>query len=153
VRLWGALERVGPWLSVIEFEVSEGVLMGCSTRVLDQLRRLQEAGATIIIDDFGSGSSSLARLRSLPFDAVKLDASLIAGIDSDPAARDVVQAVIGLVHSLGAKAIAEGVETQAQYDLLRVMGCDAAQGYAIAPPMVEADYRVWAGSAAARMRA
>ena len=153
VRLWRALERVEPWLSVIEFEVSEGVLMGCSTRVLDELRRLQQAGATIAIDDFGSGSSSLARLRSLPFDAVKLDASLIAGIDSDPAAGGVVQAVIGLVHSLGAKAIAEGVETQAQYDLLRVMGCDAAQGYAIAPAMVEVDYRAWAGSAAARMRA
>lgn len=153
VRLWRALERVDARLSLIEFEVTEGVLMECSTRVLDQICRLQEAGATIAIDDFGSGSSSLARLRSLPFDAVKLDASLIAGIDRDPVARDVVQAVIGLVHSLGARAIAEGVETQAQYDLLCVMGCDAAQGYAIAPPMIEADYRVWAGSARDRMRA
>ncbi len=153
VRLWRALERVEPWLSLIEFEVSEGVLMECSPRVLDQLRRLRKAGATIAIDDFGSGSSSLARLRALPFDAVKLDTGLIADIDREPAARELVQAVIGLVHSMGAKAIAEGVETRAQYELLRVMGCDAAQGYAIAPPMVEADYRVWAGSAAASMRA
>lgn len=152
-RLWSALSRTNAQLSLIEFEVSEAVLMDCGEHVLDQIRRLQREGATIAIDDFGAGSSSLARLRSLPFDSIKLDASLIAGIDSDPAARDVVQAVIGLVHSLGAKAIAEGVETAGQYDILRVMGCDAAQGYAIAPPMTEVDYRVWAGKTRDRMRA
>jgi diguanylate cyclase len=153
VRLNHALARAGAALSLIEFEVSESVLMECGEGVLDQIVRLRRDGATLAIDDFGAGLSSLARLRTLPFDSVKLDASLIAGIDSDPAARDVTQAVIGLIHGLGAKAIAEGVETAAQYDILRVMGCDAAQGYAIAPPMLEDDYRVWAGNTAARMRA
>jgi diguanylate cyclase len=152
-RLNDALVRVRAPLALIEFEVSEAVLMDCGENILEQIRRLQRAGATIAIDDFGSGSSSLARLRSLPFDSVKLDASLVAGIDSDPAARELAQAVITLVHGLGAKAIAEGVETAAQYDMLRVMGCDAAQGYAIAPPMLEADYRVWAGNTPERIRA
>jgi diguanylate cyclase len=153
VRLNRALARAGAPLSLIEFEVSESVLMECGAGVLDQIVRLRRDGATLAIDDFGAGLSSLARLRTLPFDSVKLDASLIAGIDSDSAARDVTQSVIGLIHGLGAKAIAEGVETAAQFDILRVMGCDAAQGYAIAPPMLEDDYRVWAGNAAARMRA
>ncbi len=152
-RLRDALARSGAPLSLIEFEVSEAVLMECRHDVIDQIRRLQREGATIVIDAFGSGSSSLARLRSLPFDLVKLDASLVTGIESDSAAREMAQAVITLVHGLGARAIADGVETTAQYDMLRVMGCDAAQGPAIAAPMIEADYRAWAGSASERMRA
>ena len=142
-RMRGSLARHNAPLSLIEFEVGEAVLMECGPTVLDQIARLRRDGATIAIDDFGSGSSSLARLRSLPFDRVKLDPSLIAGIDRDPAAREIVQAVIGLVRSLGAKTVAEGVENRAQLDVLRVMGCDAIQGYAIAPPMTEAQYRSW----------
>ena len=117
--------------------------MDCGEAMLEQIARLRADGARIAIDDFGSGSSSLARLRSLPFDTVKIDASLIAGIDRDHRARDIAQAVIGLIHSLGAQAVAEGVETPAQLDLLRAMGCDAAQGYAMAPPMTEDDCRAW----------
>jgi EAL domain-containing protein (putative c-di-GMP-specific phosphodiesterase class I) len=152
-RLHDALVRSRARLSLVEFEVSEAVLMECSDDVLDQIRRLQREGATIVIDAFGSGASSLTRLRKLPFDLVKLDASLVAGIDIDPAAREMAQAVISLVHGLGAKAIANGVETAAQYEMLRVMGCDSAQGTVIAPPMVEADYRAWVGNTPERMRA
>ncbi len=152
-RLNGEIARQQADLSLIEFEVSEAVLMQCGPTMLEQIARLRERGATIAIDDFGSGSSSLARLRSLPFDTIKLDASLVTGIETDAAARDILQSVIGLVHSLGARSVAEGVETQAQVDMLRVMGCSAAQGYALAPPMTEAAYRTWAGSAASRMRA
>ena len=152
-RLHDALTRSKARLSLIEFEVCEAVLMECRNDVLDQIRRLQREGATIVIDAFGSGSSSLARLRSLPFDLVKLDPSLVAGIESDPAAREMAQAVITLVHGLGARAIADGVETNAQYEMLRVMGCDGAQGQVIAPPMAEEDYRVWVGNTPERMRA
>jgi diguanylate cyclase (GGDEF)-like protein len=152
-RLHDALARSRARLSLIEFEVREALLMECRDDVLEQIRRLQREGATIVIDAFGSGSSSLSRLRSLPFDLVKLDASLVAGIESDPAARAMAQAVISLVHGLGAKAIASGVETAAQYDMLRVMGCDGAQGQVIAPPMAEADYRAWVGNTPERMSA
>ena len=89
----------------------------------------------------------------MPFDTVKLDASLVAGIEHDAAARDILQAVIGLVHSLGAQAVAEGVETLGQIDVLRVMGCDGAQGYAIAPPMTEDDCRAWLDNTRARIAA
>jgi len=152
-RLHDALARSRACLSLIEFEVSEAVLMECRDDVLDQIRRLQREGAKIVIDAFGSGSSSLVRLKSLPFDLVKLDASLVAGIESDPVARGMAQAVISLVHGLGARAIANGVETAAQYEILRVMGCDGAQGHVIAPPMAEADYRAWVGNMPERMSA
>ena len=143
IRLRDSLKCHRAPLSLIEFEVGEAVLMECGPAVLDQIARLRSDGATIAIDDFGSGLSSLARLRSLPFDRVKLDPSLIAGIDREAGARDILQAVIGLSRGLGAKTVAEGVETRAQLDVLRIMGCDAAQGYAIAPPMTEAEYRIW----------
>ena len=150
-RLTGSLARHRAPLSVIEFEVSELVLMNCGPAMLEQIAKLRADGARIAIDDFGSGSSSLTRLRSLPFDTVKLDASLVTGIDRDGRARDIAQAVIGLIHSLGAQAVAEGVETLAQLDFLRAMGCDAAQGYVIAPPMTEADCRVWLSKTRERM--
>lgn len=147
-RLRGALARQSAPMTVIEFEVSEALLMQSGPTTIEQIAALRRDGATIAIDDFGAGSSSLSRLRSLPFDAVKLDASLIAGIEHDASARDVAQAVIGLVHSLGARAVAEEVETAGQLEILRVMGCDAAQGYAIAPPMTDDAYRVWAANTA-----
>ena len=149
-RLRDSLARNNAPMSLIEFEVGEAVLMDCGPAILDQIARLRREGATIAIDDFGSGSSSLARLRSLPFDRVKLDPALIVDIERDAAAREIVQAVIGLVHSLGAKTVAEGVETRGQLDVLRVMGCDAVQGYAIAPPMTEAEYRQWQDGPALR---
>ena len=130
----------------VEFEVSEAIVMTCGPHILDQLQALRADGATIAIDDFGAGFSSLARLRSFPVDQVKLDACLIADIESDPAAREIVQAVIGLIHGLGATAVAEGVETAGQLEMLRVMGCDAAQGFVVAPPMFETDYGAWVES-------
>jgi len=138
---------------LIEFEISESVMMGCGATALGHLAALRRAGATIAIDDFGSGSSSLARLRTMPFDTIKLDVDMIAEIEGNEVARGVVQAVIGLIHSFGAKAVAQGVDTAGQYEILRVMGCDGAQGHAIAPPMTVADYRVWAGNMPDRMRA
>ena len=152
-RLNDAFVQYNAPLSVIEFEVSEAVLMDCGPAMVEQLVSLRQRGARIAIDDFGSGLSSLSRLRSLPFDTVKLDTTLVAGIEHDAAARDIVQAVIGLVHSLGAQAVAEGVETLGQLDVLRVMGCDAAQGYAIAPPMTEEDCRAWLSNTRPRIAA
>lgn len=149
--LRAAFDQYKTPLSAIEFEISEAILMDCSPAQIAQIIRLRDEGARIAIDDFGSGASSLARLRSMPFDTIKLDNMLIAGIENDPAARGIAQAVIGLIHSLGAQAVAEGVENLRQLDMLRVMGCDAAQGYAIAPPMSEEDFRVWLASTRDRM--
>ena len=100
-------------------------------------------GAVITIDTAGIGMSSLARLRHLPVDRLKIHRSLIAEITSDSKSRAVAQAIIGLGHGLGYEVIAAGVETDEQIDILRVMGCDAVQGYAIAPPMSLDTFADW----------
>ncbi len=145
-RLTSALDLYKADVSLIEFEISEAVLMDCGVATLEQIAQLRRDGARIAIDNFGAGASSLLQLRSRPFDSIKLDRSLIVDIEHDGAAREMVQAVVTLVHSLGARAIAGGVETPGQIEVLRVMGCDAAQGYAIAPPMTEDDCRIWASN-------
>jgi diguanylate cyclase len=81
---------------------------------------------------------------------VKIDGSLITNIAGDADARTIVQAVIGLIHGLGYASVAEGVETQEQIEVLRVMGCHAVQGYAIARPMAEDDYVSWSATQGGR---
>jgi len=104
---------------------------------------LRADGATVAIDDFGTGYSNLSRLRALPIDRIKLDRSLVAPVADDAAARMIAHAVVGVIHALGCEAVAEGVETQAQVDILRIIGCDVMQGYAIAAPMEESAFVAW----------
>ncbi len=128
---------------LLELEITETLAMHCSEEVVDAIAMLRADGATISIDDFGTGYSNLARLRDLPIDRVKLDRSLIEHIAVKPEARTIVHAVIGLIHGLGCEAVAEGIENQSQADVLRVIGCDVIQGYAIARPMEEAAFIAW----------
>jgi EAL domain-containing protein (putative c-di-GMP-specific phosphodiesterase class I) len=99
------------------------------------------------MDDFGTGYSNLARLRSMPLDRVKLDPSLIADIESSDKARVVVQAVIQLIKGVDCEIVAEAVETVAQADILRAMGCDTVQGFIFAPAMFEEEFLAWVRSA------
>jgi EAL domain-containing protein (putative c-di-GMP-specific phosphodiesterase class I) len=89
----------------------------------------------------------------LPVDRIKLDPVLNHEIARDSGARTILQALVGLVHGLGCEAVAEGVESDAQVDVLRVIGCDAVQGYAIARPMDDAMLQEWLGMFSARARA
>ena len=120
-------------LSLIELEFTESAAMEVSEAVLAEIAALRDDGATIAIDDFGTGYSNLARLRSMPLDRVKLDPSLIADIEHCEKARVVVQAVIQLIKGVECEIVAEAVETVAQADILRAMGCDTVQGYVFAP--------------------
>ena len=129
---------------LLELEITETMAMHCSSEVVEAIATLRADGATIAIDDFGAGYSNLARLRALPIDRVKLDRSLIEHVATEATARTIAQAVIGLVHGLGCEAVAEGIEHPAQAEVLRVIGCDVMQGYAIAAPMAEEDFLVWA---------
>src|SRR5206468_7983253 len=137
-------------LSLVELEFTESAAMEVSTSVLEEIAALRRDGARITIDDFGTGYSNLARLRAMPLDRVKLDPSLIADIDSNEKARVVVQAVIQLIKGVDCEIVAEAVETVAQADMLRAMGCDTVQGFLFAQPMFEADYLSWVGGARQR---
>jgi EAL domain-containing protein (putative c-di-GMP-specific phosphodiesterase class I) len=134
-------------LSMVELEFTESAAMEVSEPVLAEIGSLRDDGAKIAIDDFGTGYSNLARLRSMPLDRVKLDPSLILDIDTSEKARVVVQAVIHLIKGVGCEVVAEAVETVAQADILRAMGCDTVQGYVFAPPMFEYEFLAWIGNA------
>jgi diguanylate cyclase (GGDEF)-like protein len=134
-------------LSLVELEFTESAAMEVSETVLTEIATLRDDGATIAIDDFGTGYSNLARLRAMPLDRVKLDPSLIAEIESCEKARVIVQAVIQLIKGVGSEVVAEAVETAAQADILRAMGCDTVQGYVFSPPMFENEFLDWTGNA------
>jgi diguanylate cyclase (GGDEF)-like protein len=134
-------------LSLIELEFTESAAMVVSDTVLAEIAALRSDGATIAIDDFGTGYSNLARLRAMPLDRVKLDPSLIVDIESCEKARVIVQAVIQLIKGVESEVVAEAVETAAQADILRAMGCDVVQGYVFAQPMFEAEFLDWTGNA------
>ena len=130
-------------LSLIELEFTESAAMKANETVIAEIASLRHDGARIAIDDFGTGYSNLARLRALPIDRVKLDPSLIADIETSEKARVIVQAVMNLIEGVGCEVVAEAVETSAQADILRAMGCDTVQGYVFAEPMFEAEYLDW----------
>ena len=134
-------------LSLVELEFTESAAMEVSDTVLAEIAALRADGATIAIDDFGTGYSNLARLRTMPLDRVKLDPSLIADIEHCERARVIVQAVIQLIRGVGCEIVAEAVETVAQADILRTMGCDVVQGFIFAHPMFEQEFLDWTGNA------
>jgi diguanylate cyclase (GGDEF)-like protein/PAS domain S-box-containing protein len=121
--------------SCLTLDVTETVYVKAlagNTATLDRLRGL---GARISIDDFGIGYSSLAYLKRLPADAIKIDKSFVRGLGEDVEDTAIVRMIVELAHTLGMEVIAEGVETEEQVELLREMGCDFAQGYHLARPL------------------
>lgn len=142
-RLRAALKSHAVSPRIFEFELTETLASDVGDNVLVELAALRGEGAIMTIDDFGAGRTNLSRLRTFPVDRIKIDHGLIAEIATDAAARTIVQSIVGLVHGLGCEAVAEGVEGEAELEMLRVMGCDAVQGYAIAHPMPAADYAAW----------
>jgi diguanylate cyclase (GGDEF)-like protein len=143
LRLRQSFADAGVPLSMIELEFTESAAMEVSASVLEEIGSLRADGVRIAIDDFGTGYSNLARLRSMPLDRVKLDPSLIAEIDTSEKARVIVQAVVQLIKGVECEVVAEAVETVAQADILRAMGCDTVQGYVFSEPMFEQDFLAW----------
>ena len=130
-------------LSLVELEFTESAAMRASEAVVAEIATLREDGVRIAIDDFGTGYSNFARLQQLPLDRVKLDPSLIADIEHSEKARVIVQAVMQLIQGVECEIVAEAVETSAQADILRAMGCHTIQGYVFAEPMFEDEYMAW----------
>jgi EAL domain-containing protein (putative c-di-GMP-specific phosphodiesterase class I) len=136
----------GVSLTRVELEFTESAAMEVRYAELAEIAAIRGDGAGIAMDDFGTGYSNIARLRSMPLDRVKLDPSLIADIEDSDTARVVVQAVIQLIKGVGCEVVAEAVETVAQADILRAMGCDTVQGFVFAPAMFEQDFLAWTAS-------
>jgi len=120
--------------STLELEITESVVMDQSEVGIRTLQRLREMGVRLVLDDFGTGYSSLAYLKHLPLDTIKIDRTFVAGLDGE-ADRSIVEAVIALAHGLRISVVAEGIETEAQFEILRTMGCDIGQGYLFARPL------------------
>lgn len=116
-------------------EVTESRLMTNALTALDILTRLRLKHVGLSIDDFGTGHSSLAQLRNIPFIELKIDRGFVHGADRDPASRAIVEASLGMARQLGLRSVAEGVEDRADWEQMRELGCDVAQGYFIARPM------------------
>jgi len=128
------LRRRGVPPQFIELELTESLLIGSGEETQKQMRYLRSLGIRFSIDDFGTGYSSLSYLHRLQVDAIKLDRSFVKSIDTDDAARRLVQAMIGVAEGLGLSVIAEGVETEAQRQVLIAAGCPTMQGYLFSRP-------------------
>jgi diguanylate cyclase (GGDEF)-like protein/PAS domain S-box-containing protein len=116
-------------------ELTENILMEQLKVALPLLEDLRTLGVGLSVDDFGTGYSSLAHLSGLPVDSLKIDRSFISGMRSGSKESAVVRAVVTLGHSLHKRVIAEGIETEQQFEQLRDMGCEAGQGYHLARPL------------------
>ncbi|MBV1946740.1 bifunctional diguanylate cyclase/phosphodiesterase [Streptomyces sp. BV129] len=131
------LERAGVAPDALCLEVTESALIGADDGLLKPLRRLAEMGVDIALDDFGTGYSNLANLRRLPVSVLKLDRSFTQGMQqfpADPVDLKIVEGIVSLAHSLDLAVTVEGVETSAQAEQLRLLGCDTAQGWYYARP-------------------
>ncbi len=124
-------------------EVTETTLMADPTRATRLLLGLAAVGVRFAIDDFGTGYSSLGMLKALPVDQLKIDRSFVAAMHEHVNDATIVRSVVDLGHTLGLHVVAEGVETQAAWDALVGLGCDAAQGYLLARPMTTAAFEQW----------
>jgi EAL domain-containing protein (putative c-di-GMP-specific phosphodiesterase class I) len=129
-----ALDASGLCPSRLQLEITESVLLGNDDRNLRTLQEIRQLGVKIAMDDFGTGYSSLGYLRSFPFDKIKVDRSFIADLP-DSKSLAIIRAVAGIGTSLGIATTVEGVETEAQLQIIRQEGFDEAQGYLFARPV------------------
>ena len=113
----------------LELEITESLIMEDAKHSVASLQAIRALGVTIAIDDFGTGFSSLSYLSRLPIDSLKIDRSFVTGMTTSPEGLALVSTIINLAHSLKFKVVAEGVETEEQSQLLRLLGCDEMQGY------------------------
>jgi diguanylate cyclase (GGDEF)-like protein/PAS domain S-box-containing protein len=133
------LTRTGLPAEYLTLEITESALMEDATAALDILRALKEIGVQLAIDDFGTGYSSLSYLQRFPLDILKIDQSFVETLGVEAGGDEIVSAVIDLAHALGLKVVAEGVETTAQLQILRSLGCDLAQGFLFSRPLPAED--------------
>ena len=136
----GAMEKHGLAQKFIEFELTETAVMNNPDEAARNLRALKALGVQLSLDDFGTGYSSLAQLKRFPFDFVKIDRSFISGVGINAEDKAIAAAIIAMAHSMGLKVVAEGVETEAQLDVMRALKSDEMQGYLFSMPLPAAEF-------------
>jgi diguanylate cyclase (GGDEF)-like protein/PAS domain S-box-containing protein len=119
----------------LELEITEGVIMEDIGHSIASLRAIRSMGVSVAIDDFGTGFSSLSYLSKLPADTLKIDRSFVNDMTAGTAGRALVSTIIGLAHALELNVVAEGVETEEQANMLRLLNCDEMQGYLCSKPL------------------
>ncbi len=129
----------------LQLEITESMLMSDPDRSLVTLTRLNQLGVGLSVDDYGTGYSSLANLRRLPIDELKIDRSFVSPMLSDESDLIIVRSTINLGHDLGLKVVAEGVEDEATLHRLGGLGCDFAQGYHFSKPLAPKAFNEWMG--------
>jgi diguanylate cyclase (GGDEF)-like protein len=137
-----ALQVSGAPASLLELELTEGILIDRPQLVRETLEKLRADGIHIALDDFGTGYSSLTYLRRLPIDCLKIDRSFIADL-GDTDGSQIVSGILALAHSLGLTVVAEGVETHSQLQFLTNSGCEEVQGFLLAKPMPAPQLEQW----------
>ena len=143
----GAIEAAGLPCDVVGLEITESILMREPERVADIVSAVCASGVGLEMDDFGTGYSSLAALHKFPVNALKIDQTFVAALNTAGDSEVIVRSILALAKSLGLQVIAEGIERPDQLQRLRTLGCDFGQGYAISEPMpadeVESFLRLW----------
>lgn len=137
------LERHGMPAKALEIEITESALVSDLKAAQAALERLAGQGISLSIDDYGTGHSSLAHVKQLPVGCIKIDRAFIDHMDSDPANAAIVRSTVELARDLGMKLVAEGIERQEEWDALRELGCDFAQGFLISRPVPAAEFVRW----------
>jgi EAL domain-containing protein (putative c-di-GMP-specific phosphodiesterase class I) len=131
----GILGDTGVDPASVFFEITESVLMEDVESTSAALRELKSLGVSLAVDDFGTGYSSLLYLKRFPVDELKVDRTFVAGLLANAEDAAIVAAVVNLAHTIGVKAVAEGVESNSQATRLIELGCDFGQGYHFGRPM------------------
>ena len=142
-RLTEHLRSCGADPARLVVELTESATFEDPTSAEPILRELRGLGLRLALDDFGSGYSSLSRLRGLPVETLKIDRAFLRDVPADPEATEVLRAILRLARALGRATVVEGLETQAQRELLLAEGCELAQGYLLARPMPAAELEMF----------
>src|ERR1700686_2572765 len=139
----GLLARYTVPAHFLTVEITESAVMADTAYTLRVLKRLFALGVRIAIDDYGTGYASLAYLKHLPADELKIDRAFVQHMVENPVDQAIVRSTVNLAHSMGMRVVAEGVEDQATWDLLAALGCDIAQGYYLSRPVPAQDLVRW----------
>jgi diguanylate cyclase (GGDEF)-like protein len=136
----GLLKKYGAHIEQLILEITESAVMEDPKKSMEVLLALNSMGATLSIDDYGTGYSSMSYLKSLPVQEIKIDKSFVLKLSSNPGDEILVRSTIDLGHNLGLKVTAEGVEDAASLEILKKFGCETGQGYHISKPIPAADF-------------